>query len=30
MLTNGRFWAGVFVGVLLVYGWHMYKARKEG
>ncbi len=28
MLSNGRFWVGVFVGVLAVYGWHMYKARK--
>jgi hypothetical protein len=30
MLSDGRFWVGVFVGVLTVYGWHMYKARKAG
>lgn len=28
MLSSGRFWAGVLIGVLLVYAWHMWQAKK--
>jgi hypothetical protein len=28
MLTDGRFWVGVFAGMLSLYAWKMYKARK--
>jgi hypothetical protein len=29
MLGSGRFWVGVFVGVILVYAWHMWQAKKS-
>lgn len=28
MLTDTRFWMGVATGVVAVYGWHWYAARK--
>lgn len=28
MLGDTRFWLGVGTGVVAVYAWHMYKARK--
>jgi hypothetical protein len=28
MLTSGRFWVGVIIGVIFVYAWHMYSMRK--
>jgi hypothetical protein len=28
MLTSGRFWGGVVVGVLMVYGYNMYRAKQ--
>lgn len=28
MLTDGRFWIGVGVGVLGVYGYHKWQMRK--
>lgn len=30
MLTSGRFWVGVLMGVILVYGWHMWQAKRAG
>lgn len=30
MLTNGRFWAGIIVGVAGTYAWHMYQAKNAG
>lgn len=29
MLTSTHFWMGVGAGVLMVYGYHMYAARKS-
>jgi predicted negative regulator of RcsB-dependent stress response len=29
MLTNGNFWIGVIVGVVLLMGWQRYQARKS-
>lgn len=28
MLTDTRFWLGVGVGVVSIYVWHAYQARK--
>jgi hypothetical protein len=30
MLSDSRFWMGVAVGVVGVYVWHVYQARKSG
>jgi hypothetical protein len=28
MLTSGNFWVGVLTGVVVVYGYHKYMAKK--
>lgn len=29
MLGSGKFWAGVVTGVIMVYGYNMYRASKS-
>lgn len=29
MLTDSRFWFGVFAGIMALYGYHWYLARKS-
>jgi hypothetical protein len=30
MLSDSRFWGGVAVGVIGVYVWHVWQAKKAG